>query len=121
MQAHYEWDEVIEIRKINFDQISQVAGVFYSKLFDGLSFGLVTERSNTSHLPSCYPLYGHIVDKHTRQNIPICGNRRMDNSEESSTTTLYVSRSNHLQIISNNNEDLKFIVRIEGYHPFPYS
>ena len=62
------------------------------------------------------PIYGYVMDKNTRQNIPICGNRQMENSDKSSTTTLYVSRSNHLQIVSDNNEDLKFIVRIEGYY-----
>ena len=76
------------------------------------------ERVSSTQMSSCYPLYGHIVDKNARTNKSICGNLQALHEQQTSLKTLYVSKSNQLQIITNRDAANKFIVRIEGKSRF---
>jgi hypothetical protein len=64
-------------------------------------------------------VYGYIVDQPARKNVSICGEQntpglQQHTADSTETNTLYISQSNQLRLITVNELDTKFIVRLEG-------
>ena len=72
------------------------------------------ESVGSTQMSRCHPFYGRIVDKNSRTNKSICGNQQSLNEKQMGQKTLYVSKSNQLQIITNHDAAHKYVLRIEG-------
>jgi hypothetical protein len=110
--------ELAILLMLSFDAEKEGLYKYWSYCSSIKHFLVCAEQTATSHDTSspCHPVFGYLIDKSSRRNVSICSERRGGHHEpvKSDENLIYVSQSNHIQLVTKGNVNYKSIIRLAG-------